>query len=271
MWLIQFCFFFQTDTLWMGDSPEFHRADLVITPDSAEWAILLKLIFTVVEQWEWKWNELWNLQYFPPRKLNCSAPVTCSVLCESRCCSSSPQENFHVMSSRPLACAADGWFARGKSGRKLLTAKWRLRWNWNEAAGENTGDPAASWEMCNHGDSWGSCGHGVWQSGHNSGLIHHMGIMLLAGTTTEILHSLPPSNRKYKQSPPPQALAVSAWEETGQMNKNYWLEGEKKPHNIYLRPSAAVKVVDAGAVKAGLFFFVHTLPLVLFIISDKRD
>lgn len=145
-------FFFQTDT-WMGDSPEFHRADLVVTPDSAEWAILLKLIFTVVEQWEWKWNELWNLQYFPPRKLNCSAPVTCSVLCESRCCSSSPQENFHVMSSCPLACAADGWFARGKVREKVTNGKVafevELKWGgWREHRGSRglVGD-VQSWRL----------------------------------------------------------------------------------------------------------------------------
>lgn len=55
----------------------------------------------------------------------------------------------------------------------------------NEAIAENTGNPAASWEMGNHGDSQGSSGDSVWQSGHNSGLIHHMGIMPHAGTTAE--------------------------------------------------------------------------------------
>lgn len=47
-------------------------------------------------------------------------------------------------------------------------------------AGENAGDPAASWETRE-----GSRGHGARQSGHNTGLIHHMGITLLAGTATE--------------------------------------------------------------------------------------
>lgn len=135
---------------------------------------------------------------------NHSAPVTCSMLCESRCCYSSPQEKFRVESSHSLlACATDGWFARGKSERKLLMAKWRLRWNWNEAAGENSGNAAFSWEMGNHGDSQGSCGHSVWQSGHNTGLIHHMGINAASRYDHwEILHCFPRSNRK-KNSPLP--------------------------------------------------------------------
>lgn len=44
----------------------------------------------------------------------------------------------------------------------------------------------------------------VWQSSHNSGLIHHMGIMLLTGRTPqEILYQVLPSIRKSKQSHPP--------------------------------------------------------------------
>lgn len=178
-----FRFFFQTDTLWMGDSPEFHRADLVVTPDSAEWAILLKLIFTVVEQWEWKWNELWNLQYFPQRKPFSSCYMQRVVWLSLLFLIPSREFPCYVFPS--ALSMRGGWMVCSGKVREKVTNVWRLRWNWNEAAGENIGDPAASWEMGNHGDSRGSCGQRVWQSGHNSGLIHHMGIMLLTGTTTE--------------------------------------------------------------------------------------
>lgn len=215
MWLMPFnyYFFFFPNTLRTWDFPEFRGADLVVTPDSAEWAIPLKSISTAVEHWEWKWNELWNLQHFPAREPLASRFMLAVV-------------TRPLMKSSVL-CLPTGWTVRtgGTSQRKLLMAKWRWRWGRNEAAGENSGNAAASWEMGNHGASQGSCGHGVWQSGHNSALIHHLGINAASRYNHgEILHSLPPSNRK-KNSPLPQA--ASAWGETGQMNKNYWPDGEE--------------------------------------------
>lgn len=89
------------------------------------------------------------------------------------------------------------------TGWQLVKKERKWRCASDEAIAGKIGKPAASYGRRVITRAHEGAASSVWQSSHNSGLIHHMGTLLLTGRTPqEILYQVQHSVRKPKQSPP---------------------------------------------------------------------
>lgn len=69
----------------------------------------------------------------------------------------------------------------------------------------------------------------VWQSRHNSGLIHHMGIIPLTGTAPKKSYTRSSPASDSLNNPIPLLSTHCVWrKERGQMSRNYWVKERKK-------------------------------------------
>lgn len=141
---------------------------------------------------------------------NHSAPVTCSMLCKSRCCSSSPQEKFCVVSS--AVSMRSGWMVCTEKVREKVTkskavfeVELKMR-RLERTLGMRR--PRGRWAiMAIHKGVVGTA------SGNQATTVVSFiiwALMLLAGSTTEksYTHSRPATERK--TVPSPVGRAVSA-------------------------------------------------------------
>lgn len=94
----------------------------------------------------------------------------------------------------------------------------------------------------------------VWQSSHNSGLIHHMGIMPLTGTAPKKSYTRSSPVLESLNNPIPLLSTQSfGWKERGQMGRSYWL----KEKNIYFGPCPPANTAHLCLVKKGCVLVIH--------------
>lgn len=176
----------------------------------------LELIFAAVEQWEWKWNELWNLQFFFFfQRGNRSAPITCAVLCKSRCCSPSPQrQKLRVVSSHPLSMRGWWMICTGKESEKKVT---RGAWGGIEMRrpARTLGMRRPRKRRAITATHEGVVGTASGNQATTAAPFIIWALMLLAGTTTGKSYTQSRPATEKKTVPSPTGQAVSAWEETG--------------------------------------------------------
>lgn len=109
----------------------------------------------------------------------------------------------------------------------------------------------------------------VWQSTHNSGLIHHMGIMPLTGTTPKKSYTRFSPASEHLNNPIPLLSTHGVWSERERANEQELLTERK---HICLGPCSTEKAAHLCSVRNGCVLVIHafSFPLRITLASSAN-